>query len=60
MREQETYHIVNISRQTIVDFYNFFREVCMRHFELNPIKLGGPGIRVQIDESCFSHKLKHH
>ena len=26
----------------------------------NPIRLGGTGVIVQSDESCFSHKPKHH
>ena len=29
-------------------------------FAKNPIRLGGPGVIVQADESCFSHKPKHH
>ena len=31
-----------------------------KYFENNPVQLGGPGIVVEIDESCFSHKPKHH
>lgn len=38
----------------------FFREVCSRYLQANPVKLGGPGVVIQIDESCFSHKPKHH
>ena len=53
-------HILNLSRRTLVAIYNFFREICAKYFELNPIKIGGPGVIVQIDESCFSHKPKHH
>ena len=51
---------VNISEKTMIDFYSFFREVCTAYFQTNPIQLGGPGITVEIDESCFSHKPKHH
>lgn len=60
MKEHETSRVVNISFQTIVDFFNFFREVCTSYFELNPIKYSGPGITVQIDNSCLSHEPKHH
>ena len=38
----------------------FFREICTGYFQTNPVQLGGPGITVEIDESCFSHKPKHH
>ena len=40
--------------------YKEFRAICKMHFERYPIKLGGPGVVVEIDESCFSHKPKHH
>ena len=32
----------------------------MDHFSIHPIRLGGSGIVLQIDDSCFSHKVKHH
>lgn len=50
---------VNISEKTMIDFYSSFREICTRYFQKNPIHLGGSGITVEIDESCFSHKPKH-
>ena len=31
-----------------------------KYFESNPIKQGGSGVTVQIEESCFSHKPKFH
>ncbi len=51
---------VNLSEKTMIDCYSFFREICAVHFEANPIKIGRPGITVEVDESCFSHKPKHH
>ena len=51
---------LNISEKTMVDCYNFFREVCMNYFRSNPISLGGSGVVVEVDESCFSHKSKYH
>ena len=53
-----------ISERTAIDIYQWFREVCstklLNEARLNPnsVKLGGPGIIVQIDESMFSHKPK--
>ncbi len=54
------YRQLNISEKTVIDIYSFFREICSNHFVRNPVKLGGNGVIVQIDESCFSHKPKHH
>ena len=53
-------NFLNLSRVTVIDIHNFCREVCSKYFENNPIKLGGSGVTVQIDESCFSHKPKFH
>jgi hypothetical protein len=33
------------------------RGICKKHFEANPIRLGGNGVVCQVDESLFS---KHH
>lgn len=35
---------------TLVDWLSFLREVCTAHFERHPIRIGGPGINVEIDE----------
>ena len=44
---------VGLSNHTIVDWYNFFREICRRYFTAHPVQLGGPGTVVEIDESKF-------
>ena len=50
---------LGISNQTIVDWYNFSREVCSCILEKDNEKVGGPGIVVEIDESKLS-KRKYH
>ena len=52
-------HELGISNQTIVDWYNFSREVCSCILEKDNEKVGGPGIVVEIDESKFG-KCKYH
>ena len=54
--------LMNLSRVTVIDVFNFFRKICCKHFEMHPIRLGGAGKRVEINESCFSLSLKpkHH
>jgi len=51
---------VNVSPRVMVDIYNFFREICSFYFEKYPIKLGGEGQVVEIDESCLLLKVKDH
>ncbi|CAL4156723.1 unnamed protein product [Meganyctiphanes norvegica] len=46
------------NRITICTCYSMFREVCEVYFNANPIKLGGPGISIEIDVSCFRQKRK--
>ena len=40
------------------DVYHWLREVYSTKPVQNPIKLGGPGVIVEIDESQFHHKPK--
>lgn len=47
-----------VGRDTAIDVYQWLREVCSRALQPLPIKLGGPGKVVQIDESQFRHKPK--
>ena len=47
-----------VGRDTTIDAYQWLREVCSTKLLQNPIRLGGPGKVVQIDESLFRHKPK--
>ena len=47
---------IGISEQTLVDWYNHLREVCMFKFE-HAEPMGGTWKVVQIDESYFNGKL---
>lgn len=46
----------NMSSATIVDWKNYLREVCAASLLKNPIVIGGKGLTVEIDESCFSRR----
>jgi transposase-like protein len=52
-------HELDICRQTVVDWYNFSRQVCTSILEINSEKLGGPGKIVEIDESKFGKRKFH-
>ena len=60
MNEKLTTSFTNISERSIQELFGLFRETCTRYFKENPVQLVGPGTVVQIDESSFSHKVKHH
>ncbi|XP_019863338.1 PREDICTED: uncharacterized protein LOC100639804 [Amphimedon queenslandica] len=49
-----------VNPDTAVDVYGWLRDVCSTKLISVPIVLGGPGKVVQIDESLFRHKPKHH
>ena len=50
---------MNLSPNTLVDWDNFCRESCEEVMLRRSTPIGGPGIRVQIDESKFG-KRKYH
>ena len=47
---------LQISTKTAVDWYNFIRDVCAQYFVDHPVKIGGPGIELEIDESKFGRR----
>ena len=44
------------SCSTLVDWYNFAREVCLQIAILDNEQIGGPGIVVEVDESKFGKR----
>jgi len=48
-----------ISKYVVIRVYYFLRILVHNHLMSSPIKLGGPGIVVQIDESLLSYKPKY-
>ena len=51
---------LQLSNRTVLDMFKSIRTICSRKLQQHPIRLGGPGVTVQIDESCFRHKPKYH
>ncbi|XP_018406348.1 PREDICTED: uncharacterized protein LOC108782553 [Cyphomyrmex costatus] len=45
-----------ISSVTVVDWFNFCREVCVYWADKHSSKLGGPGCTVKIDEAKIGHR----
>lgn len=48
------------SAHTVVDTYDLCQEVGKHYSEWHPIQLGGPDHYLQIDKSCFSHKIRYY
>jgi len=51
---------LGISLRTVTKVYERIRAKVGEYIDSVPLQLGGPGIICQIDESCFSHKVKAH
>ena len=49
-------HKTGHSTNTIVDWYNFHRDVCAQYFIDHPLQIGGAGKVVEIDESKFGRR----
>lgn len=59
MDQEFVKHELSVSNQTIVDWYNYCREVCMCILEKDSEPIGGKEFIVEIDESNFG-KRKYH
>ncbi|ORD93149.1 hypothetical protein ECANGB1_978 [Enterospora canceri] len=51
---------VNLNKKVVMKIIDRLRTFCCLNVAENPVKLGGDGIVVQIDESLFRHKQKYH
>ena len=51
-----TMHETGHYEHTIVDWFNFLRDVCAQYFIDHPTTIGGPGSIVEIDESKFGRR----
>ena len=49
-----------VTTNSAVQVYQWLRDVCSTMLQQHPIKIGGPGAKVQIDESLYRHKPKRH
>ena len=49
-----------VTANSAVQVYQWMRDICSTKLLQHPIKLGGPGVVVQIDESLYRHKPKNH
>ena len=50
----QKFHFSGIEHHHVVDFYAKCRDVCIEYFRRNRPTFGGPGIRVQCDETYFT------
>ena len=50
---------VQIGEKTVIQMFQYLRDVCSTKLLSTPVELGGPGVIVQIDESLFNHKSKY-
>ena len=47
-------NILDVSAKTIVKYFKIIREICIKALNRENLKIGGPGIVVEIDESLFA------
>ncbi|CAI9731350.1 Hypothetical predicted protein [Octopus vulgaris] len=50
---------VGLGSEAIVNWYNYFRDVCAMWCIDHPTKIGGEGVKVDIAESKFMHRQYH-
>lgn len=60
MQQVDILKNVKVSRQCLSRLRSKLLQVIKDHFLANPIKLGGPGSVVHVDETMINHKIKAH
>lgn len=51
--------MTGVSEKTVVQVFQYFRDVCSTKLLHTPPQLGRPGVILQIDESLFCYKAKY-
>ena len=51
--------MTEVPKRSVIRIYNALRELVMGHNAADSVRLGGPGIICEIDESLMSHKRKY-
>jgi len=54
MPAQDTQFHVGVDEKTVTDWYNFARDICSEELINNPLRIGGAGHTVAIDESVVA------
>ena len=52
-------HELDISKNTVVEWNNYIREICGVNLLANPIAIGGPNTTIEVDDSLFSRRKNH-
>jgi len=47
---------LSVDDKTVMDWANFLREVCSQELVRNPVRLGGPGHTVAVDETLVAKR----
>ena len=50
--------VVKVTEKTIIKYFQILRELCIKALDKESMKIGGPGLIVEIDESLMA-KVKH-
>lgn len=51
---------VNVNKTTVTKLKTLVVETIQQHFATNPIRLGGPGVVVHVDETMLTHTVRSH
>ena len=49
----------HIGNAAVLQWYQYYRDIMSRYLVGNPIRFGGPGKVVEVDENKFGHKRKY-
>ena len=60
LTEKQAKHEFGMSSRTVVDWKMFLRDICAEYLVTNPVRLSGPRVIVEIDESQFTRRKYNH